>query len=49
MADHRLYALMALFPSVSARGERDVDHFFDSFVPARSSIIPETMPAASNQ
>jgi len=49
MAENRLYTLMALFPTASARGERDVNHFFDSFVPARPSTIPETMPAATNQ
>ena len=47
MAENRLYTLMALFPSASARGEHDVNHFFDSFVPARPSTIPETLPAAA--
>ena len=46
MAENRLYLLMALFPSVSARRDKDVDRFFNSFVPARPSSIPETMPSA---
>jgi len=47
MAENRLYTLMALFPTASARGEHDVNHFFDSFVPARPSTIPETLPSAA--
>jgi hypothetical protein len=47
LADNRLYVLMALFPSADARRERDVARFFSSFVPARPSAIPESMPAAS--
>ena len=46
MAENRLYLLMALFPSASARRDKDVDRFFNSFVPARPSSIPETMPSA---
>lgn len=49
MAENRLYILMALFPSSAARREKDVSRFFNSFVPARPSAIPETMPAASAQ
>lgn len=49
LADNRLYVLMALFPSSDARRERDVNRFFNSFVPARPSSIPETMPSASTE
>lgn len=48
LAGNRLYVLMALFPSASARREKDVARFFDSFVPGRPAVIPETMPAASH-
>jgi hypothetical protein len=48
LAGNRLYVLMALFPSASARREKDVARFFDSFVPGRPAAIPDTMPAASN-
>ena len=48
MAGNRLYVLMALFNSASARREKDVTRFFDSFVPGRPAAIPETMPAASH-
>ncbi len=47
MAENRLYLLMALFPTSSARRDKDVERFFNSFVPARPSTIPETMPTAS--
>jgi hypothetical protein len=43
---NRLYVLMALFPSASAR--RDVTRFFNSFVPSRPSIA-ETTPSPSPQ
>lgn len=49
MTENRLYILMALFPSPSARRERDVNRFFDSFVPSRPAAIPESVPAASQQ
>ena len=49
MAEDRLYMLLALFPSSSARRDKDVDRFFNSFVPAHPSGIPETIPAASSQ
>jgi len=49
MAENRLYLLMALFPSASARRDKDVERFFNSFVPARPTAIPETMPSASQQ
>ena len=49
MADDRLYLLLALFPTSTARKERDVQRFFNSFVPARPSGIPETVPAASQE
>jgi hypothetical protein len=48
LAGNRLYVLMALFPSASARRQKDVTRFFDSFVPGRPAAIPETMPAASH-
>jgi hypothetical protein len=44
---NRLYTLMALFPSPTARREEDVKRFFNSFLPARQSAIPDTMPSAS--
>jgi hypothetical protein len=47
MAGNRLYVLMALFPSTSARRQKDVTRFFDSFVPGHAAI-PETMPAATH-
>ncbi len=43
----RLYMLIALFPSASARREQDVTRFFNSFGPIRGADIPETMPIAS--
>ncbi len=49
VAENRLYMLLALFPSSSARRERDVNRFFNSFVPAQPSGIPDTIPAASQQ
>ena len=48
MAGNRLYVLMALFPSASARREKDVARFFDSFVPGHPAAVPETMPTASH-
>jgi hypothetical protein len=44
---NRLYMLIALFPSATARQEKDVKQFFDSFVPSRSAAVPETTPSAS--
>lgn len=49
LADDRLYMLIALFPSATDRREKDVQHFFNSFVPARPGGIPETVPEASPQ
>lgn len=46
LADERLYALIAVFPSADARREKDVQRFFNSLVPARSGGIPENVPAA---
>ena len=48
LAGDRLYVLMALFPDASSLRERDVQKFFNSFVPARPGI-PETMPSATQQ
>jgi hypothetical protein len=45
-AGQRLYMLIATYPSMSARQERDVDHFFNSFAASSSNRIPETLPAA---
>jgi hypothetical protein len=42
----RLYTLMALFPSASARREQDVIRFFNSFEIERSRKIPESAPSA---
>lgn len=47
LVDRRLYTLLALYPNASSRREKDVKRFFDSFVPAASGDIPETMPSAS--
>ena len=49
MAENRLYMLLAMFPSDSARREKDVNRFFDSFVPARPAGIPDTVPSASQK
>ncbi|HEY1987127.1 MAG TPA: hypothetical protein VGG85_17055 [Terracidiphilus sp.] len=46
-AGDRLYMLIALFPSSSARREQDVTRFFNSFAPLRGPAIPESMPIAS--
>jgi len=43
---HRLYMLIAAFPSTSTRRDQDVTRFFNSFKLVASSKIPETMPAA---
>jgi len=41
----RLYTLMALFPTQSARHEQDVIRFFNSFAPQRvSPTLPEATP-----
>jgi hypothetical protein len=41
----RLYTLMALFPTQSARHEQDVIRFFNSFSPQRvSQTLPEATP-----
>jgi hypothetical protein len=49
MAENRLYMLLAVFPSDSARREKDVNRFFNSFLPARPAGIPDTVPAASQR
>ncbi len=49
MAENRLYVLFAMFPSSSARTDRDVNRFFNSIVPARPAGIPDTVPAASQE
>ncbi len=49
LADNRLYMLAALFPDSTARREKDVRRFFNSFVPAQPGGIPEAMPAAPQQ
>jgi len=49
MADNRLYILLAMFPSDGARREKDVNRFFNSFVPAGPGGIPDTVPAASRE
>jgi hypothetical protein len=43
----RLYMLIATSPSVTARHEDDVIHFFNSFAIASNTQIPETIPAAT--
>jgi hypothetical protein len=47
LADNRLYVLMALFPSISSRSERDVNRFFNSLVPSHPSAPPQGLPPAS--
>jgi len=42
----RLYMLTAVFPSMNARREQDVERFFSSFGTTQSQSIPETMPLA---
>jgi len=48
-AGSRLYMLIATAPSVSARHEEEVIHFFNSFAIAANTQIPETIPAATTQ
>ena len=46
LTGERLYTLMALYPSSSARREQDVTRFFNSFAPSRlpgTSLPPATM------
>jgi hypothetical protein len=47
IAGHRLYMLIATFPSTNARREQDVIRFFNSFSVSSSSGIPETLPPAA--
>ena len=49
IADSRLYILLAVFPSSGARRERDVNRFFNSFIPSRPPGISESMPPAPLQ
>lgn len=46
-ASPRLYMLTASFPSASARSDRDVARFFNSFKPATPSAIPALLPSAT--
>ena len=46
-ANRRLYALIAAFPSVSARRQQDVERFYSSFTPAISGTGPKAPKAAS--
>ena len=46
-AGSRLYMLIATAPSVAARHEEDVIHFFNSFAISSNTQIPETIPAAT--
>ena len=46
-AGTRLYLLTAMYPSATARRERDVKRFFNSFTPTLSATIPETVPSAT--
>jgi len=45
-AGPRLYMLIAAFPSTSARRDRDVTRFFNSFSITSTGRIPATMPGA---
>ena len=45
-AGNRLYMLMVVFPSMSARREQDVTRFYNSFSAASGSGIPQTLPPA---
>lgn len=49
VADERLYALVAVFPSADARREKDIQRFFKSLVPAQPGSIPESVPAAGQE
>jgi hypothetical protein len=49
MAENRLYILFAMFPTASARREKDVNRFFDSFVPARPAGVPDSVPTGGQQ
>ena len=49
LAEDRLYMLIALFPSTNTFREKEVQRFFNSFVPTRPGGIPETVPAASRE
>jgi hypothetical protein len=42
----RLYMMTAVFPSMNARREQDVERFFSSFGATQSQAIPETLPLA---
>jgi hypothetical protein len=45
LVNDRLYTLMALYPSVSARREQDVTRFYNSFAPSSiSTSLPEASP-----
>jgi hypothetical protein len=46
-AGNRLYMLIAVFPSRSARREQDVTRFFNSFTVLRGASIPATLPQAN--
>ena len=46
-AGNRLYMLIAVFPSMSARREQDVTRFFNSFTASGATGIPETLPLGS--
>jgi hypothetical protein len=46
-AGSRLYMLIATAPSAAARREPDVIRFFNSFIIAGNTQIPETLPAAT--
>jgi len=46
-AGPRLYMLEATTPSVSARHEEEVMHFFNSFKIASNKQVPEALPAAT--
>ena len=48
MAENRLYILFAMFPTAGARREKDVNRFFDSFVPARPAGVPESVPTGGS-
>jgi len=53
LAGNRLYMLTAVFPSMAARREEDVNRFYRSLVPgpatsSSANSIPQTLPPAGN-
>jgi hypothetical protein len=47
MAGTRLYMLIAVSPSATARHDEEIARFFNSFTVASDQKVPETLPAAT--